>query len=214
MRLGADCAEELKLRARERAQCAPRTRHAFTEQEWRIHHPQQTRFGITRARNKVRCVLWARWLRGHVRKQWRGRWGDNSITTVPASLVRQCLVHRGSANANATAALCDGAMQHVATCRFVWGPDKMHRRHAELFDQGPPGHIPRWHAPLSAWSVICPHRMARHPCLLVCAQCVLAHRCPAGQDGRTGPWRSQGTRGRFRRRYHGSARQPQFLPGR
>jgi hypothetical protein len=53
VRLGAVCAEELKLRARERAQCAPRTRHAFTEQEWRIHHPQQTRFGITRARNKA-----------------------------------------------------------------------------------------------------------------------------------------------------------------
>ena len=60
MRLGAVCAEELKRRARQRAQCAPRTRHAFTEQEWRIHHPQQTRFGITRARNKQRFCFSAR----------------------------------------------------------------------------------------------------------------------------------------------------------
>ena len=64
MRLGADCAEELKLRARERAQCAPRTRHAFTEQEWRIHHPKQTRFGITRSRNKAVLVFQLQvWLR-------------------------------------------------------------------------------------------------------------------------------------------------------
>ena len=52
-------------------------------------------------------------------------WGDHSITTVPVSLVRQCLVHRGSANANATAALCNAARQHVATCTFVWGHDQM-----------------------------------------------------------------------------------------
>jgi len=52
VRLGAVCAEPLKRRARRRAQFSPRTQHAFTQHEWRIHHPQQTRFGITRARNK------------------------------------------------------------------------------------------------------------------------------------------------------------------
>ena len=38
VRLGAVCAEPLKRRARRRAQFSPRTQHAFTQHEWRIHH--------------------------------------------------------------------------------------------------------------------------------------------------------------------------------
>ena len=65
VRLGAVCAEQLKRRARRRAQFSPRTQHAFTQHEWRVHHPQQTRFGITRARNKVRFCFSALGLAAH-----------------------------------------------------------------------------------------------------------------------------------------------------
>ena len=65
VRLGAVCPEELKRRARRRAQFSPRTQHAFTQHEWRIHHPQQTTVGITRARNKLRFCFSALGLAVH-----------------------------------------------------------------------------------------------------------------------------------------------------
>ena len=50
VRLGASWAEDLKMKWRERVESARCTRYAFTDQQWRIHFPLETVFGITRAR--------------------------------------------------------------------------------------------------------------------------------------------------------------------
>ena len=85
VRLGAVCAEQLKRRARRRAQFSPRTQHAFTQHEWRVHHPQQTRFGITRARNKVRFCFSALGLAAHescLQDRQHGAGSQNESCTV------------------------------------------------------------------------------------------------------------------------------------